>query len=164
MKPTKNKVYCRECGRTKMLFEEERQALNFLKFNSSEFDDKTPIRACYCDACFGWHLTSREGESYKNPLTDNVLNDYANSRNTSKRLSGFYSADVTACYNNLRSLCSGTISCKKTMEEIKNRLKQIEEHREKLRPYLSSNDFEVVEKVIEETKIRVAQKHNISVI
>ena len=50
------------------------------------------------------------------------------------------------------------------MEEIKNRLKQIEEHREKLRPYLSSNDFEVVEKVIEETKIRVAQKHNISVI
>lgn len=32
MRPTKNKVYCYGCGRTKMLFESEQKALNFIRY------------------------------------------------------------------------------------------------------------------------------------
>lgn len=161
MKPTKNRVFCRECNRMKMLFEEEKQALNFLKFNASNFDDKTPVRAYYCDACFGWHLTSREGEAYKNPLTDNVVQDYASSRNTFKKLSGFYSAEVTEGFNKLKSLCCGVVSSKKTLQDSQKRLREMEEQKEKLRPYLSPNDFEVAERVVEDARIKIAKKFSL---
>ena len=36
MKPTKNRVYCRDCGRVKMLFETEKQADTFIRFNRDE--------------------------------------------------------------------------------------------------------------------------------
>lgn len=76
MKPTKNRIFCRECGRAKMLFESEKKAMNFIKFNSEEFDSKTPNRAYYCEVCGGWHVTSREGQSYINPLVENTINQY----------------------------------------------------------------------------------------
>lgn len=63
MKPTKNQVFCRDCGRTKMLFESEKKALNFIKFNGEEIKEKngkSPVRAYYCPICCGWHVTSRE--------------------------------------------------------------------------------------------------------
>lgn len=64
MKPTKNRVYCPDCGRTKMLFEDEKKALNFIKFNAESMADechgKVPTRAYFCMACAGWHLTSHE--------------------------------------------------------------------------------------------------------
>ena len=53
MKPTKNRMFCRECNRPKMLFEEEKQALNFLKFNTGEYEEKVPMRVYYCNACMG---------------------------------------------------------------------------------------------------------------
>ena len=34
MKPSKNKVFCYDCGRNKMLFETEKKANTFLKFNA----------------------------------------------------------------------------------------------------------------------------------
>lgn len=61
MKPTKNKVFCIECGRMKQLFETESKANNFLKFNSEEIleeNERAPIRSYYCPACGGWHVTS----------------------------------------------------------------------------------------------------------
>lgn len=65
MKPTKNKVYCIGCKRSKMLFSEERNALNFIKFNSESIADRAgraPVRAYYCPYCLGWHVTSNESE------------------------------------------------------------------------------------------------------
>ena len=44
MKPTKNRVYCRDCGRVKMLFETEKQADTFIRFNREEIEE----RAGYC--------------------------------------------------------------------------------------------------------------------
>lgn len=61
MRPTKNKVYCYGCGRTKMLFESEQKALNFMKYNNNqilEVSEKAPSRVYYCDLCGGYHLTS----------------------------------------------------------------------------------------------------------
>lgn len=59
MKP-KNRVYCNACGRSKMLFETEKKALLFIKFNSDEIlvdNVVTPTRAYYCESCMGWHVT-----------------------------------------------------------------------------------------------------------
>ena len=50
MKPTKNKVFCKDCGRTKMLFETEKKAENFIKFNKEEIEAESgygPQRS-YC--------------------------------------------------------------------------------------------------------------------
>lgn len=61
MKPIKNKVYCRDCGKTKMLFESERKAENFIKFNKNEIEKESgygPQRIYFCQFCAGWHLTS----------------------------------------------------------------------------------------------------------
>lgn len=63
MKPTKNKVFCLAIRRTKMVFEEERKALNFIKFNRDVILEETgyaPTRAYYCPFCLGWHVTSNE--------------------------------------------------------------------------------------------------------
>lgn len=61
MKPTKSKVFCRDCERSKMLFETEKKADNFIKFNKEEIEAESgyaPQRSYYCLFCGGWHLTS----------------------------------------------------------------------------------------------------------
>lgn len=61
-KPTKNRHYCPSCGKVKMLFTSESKANNFLKFNAEQIyleTGKKPIRAYYCAACCGWHITSK---------------------------------------------------------------------------------------------------------
>lgn len=61
MKPTKNRVFCKNCGRSKILFETEKKAQNFIKFNSEEIEAETgysPQRVYYCVFCGGWHTTS----------------------------------------------------------------------------------------------------------
>jgi hypothetical protein len=61
MKPTRNKVYCNGCHRSKMLFESEAKANNFIKFNANEIKDETgvaPVRSYYCAYCGGYHVTS----------------------------------------------------------------------------------------------------------
>lgn len=63
MKPTKNRVFCIECGKAKMLFESESKAMNFIKYNSDEIEQTTghaPVRAYYCSMCGGWHVTSQK--------------------------------------------------------------------------------------------------------
>jgi hypothetical protein len=60
MKPTKNKVFCNNCNRAKMLFETEKKAENFIRFNKEEIEAETgigPQRAYYCLFCGGWHIT-----------------------------------------------------------------------------------------------------------
>jgi hypothetical protein len=63
MKPTKNKMFCRDYGKTKMLFETEKKAENFMKFNNDEIESESgysPKRSYYCLCCGGWHITSRK--------------------------------------------------------------------------------------------------------
>ena len=43
-KPTKNRIMCPECGRTKMLFETESKARNFIKFNGEDFGHENELR------------------------------------------------------------------------------------------------------------------------
>ncbi len=62
MKPTKNRHYCNGCQHHKMLFETKEEAVRFINFNADTIEEETgkrPVRAYYCYACGGWHVTSR---------------------------------------------------------------------------------------------------------
>jgi len=80
MKPTKNKFYCKDSGQSKMLFETEKKANNFIKFNSDEIEAETgykPVRSYYCMYCDGWHVTSQaEFDAGKWSRTERVINLY----------------------------------------------------------------------------------------
>ena len=74
----KNRVMCPDCGRQKMLFETEKKALTFLKFNMDEInpDGKNEMRVYYCPACGGYHITSKPyHESYEG-RTDRLIDRY----------------------------------------------------------------------------------------
>ncbi len=80
MKPTKNRVYCPDSGRQKMLFETEKKAYRFIEFNADEIASENgyaPNRAYFCIACAGWHITSRRQMSADYvPLTERVIEAY----------------------------------------------------------------------------------------
>lgn len=61
MKP-KYRVYCAQGKRCKILFETEKKAQNFLKFNTDAIIEESghaPIRVYYCPSCGGYHVTSK---------------------------------------------------------------------------------------------------------
>lgn len=65
MKP-KHRIVCPQCKRQKLLFESEKKALLHIKYNGDETAKESgfaPVRAYYCEACCGWHLTSRPANS-----------------------------------------------------------------------------------------------------
>ena len=75
MKPISNRIYCLGCNHTKILFETEAKANNFIRFNSEEIFNatgKAPTRSYYCTFCCGWHVTSIENleRAYENDVKD----------------------------------------------------------------------------------------------
>jgi len=79
MKPKRNNVYCKDCGRFKMTFETEKKANNFIKFNSKEIEDESgisPNRNYYCLYCGGWHVTSSKEKLNIKSKTELVLEEY----------------------------------------------------------------------------------------
>ena len=88
MKP-KNRVFCIQCLRHKMLFESESKALNFINYNSDAVKGESgfaPVRAYYCSACGGWHVThhKHDNDSIERKLNsiyddvNNALGDLVN--------------------------------------------------------------------------------------
>lgn len=77
MKP-KNRTFCPYCGYLKMLFETEKKANLYLKYNADdvlEENGKKPIRSYYCEACGGWHVTSSRTFKKVNDKDKKVLYD-----------------------------------------------------------------------------------------
>lgn len=92
IKPSK-KVKCLECNRKKMLFATEKEALDFIRFNQQEIYEENgfaPVRAYWCEACGGWHLTHRESYLEGPTLTQTVISAYrqgkANKRIVNKEI------------------------------------------------------------------------------
>ena len=84
MKPTKNRVYCYGCQRSKMLFESKEKADKFIAYNSEgmlEENGKAPVRSYYCEMCGGYHVTSNPslvaGESL-NQRDQRMIEQFAN--------------------------------------------------------------------------------------
>lgn len=68
MKPKKNRYFCQDARRTKMLFETEGSAKRFIQFNAEEIleeEGKAPVRAYFCISCAGWHVTSKSEEEHR---------------------------------------------------------------------------------------------------
>lgn len=77
MKPIKNRFYCEDCGRVKMLFKTSKEANTFIKFNSDKILENNgykPVRNYFCVYCGGWHITSRKGDLYIKSRTEEELN------------------------------------------------------------------------------------------
>lgn len=69
----KHRVFCPSANRQKLLFETERKALNFIRYNGDVIEKESgyrPIRAYYCACCGGYHTTSQR----HNTLTEQQLN------------------------------------------------------------------------------------------
>lgn len=80
MKPTKNRVFCKDCGRHKMLFETEKKAETFIRFNSEEIDTESgysPVRSYYCMFCNGWHVTSKSETLRLKSKTEVIIEKYS---------------------------------------------------------------------------------------
>ena len=87
MKPTKNKVFCHDCGRHKMVFESEKKANTFIKFNSDDIEFENgyaPKRSYYCIACNSWHVTSKEEVVERKSRTEQVLEKYEQEKEEKK--------------------------------------------------------------------------------
>jgi len=79
MKPTKNNFYCLDSNKTKMRFETEKKALNFIKFNSKEIEmenGKAPTRCYFCIACNSYHVTSNKIDYKIKSKTEQILEQY----------------------------------------------------------------------------------------
>jgi hypothetical protein len=77
MSKPKNRVICPDCGRPKMLFETEKKAQLFIKFNGDSItDDVSKLRTYYCPACCGYHITSKpvNPKGYHN--TERMIKNY----------------------------------------------------------------------------------------
>jgi hypothetical protein len=81
MKP-KNRVMCPDCGKQKMLFETEKKAETFLKFNMDEVnpDGTREMRVYYCPACCGYHITSKEYRPSYEGRTERLINRFHNDK------------------------------------------------------------------------------------
>ena len=53
---------CPDCGRPKMLFETERKAMDFIKWNGDEINvpDGYTLRVYYCPSCCGYHISHQK--------------------------------------------------------------------------------------------------------
>lgn len=82
MKPTKNRIFCPQCKRSKMLFESQKKADNFIEFNKSEIEENShyvPCRSYYCPFCAGWHVTHHQSfDESKIENIDTFIESYKN--------------------------------------------------------------------------------------
>ena len=75
MKP-KNRIMCPDCMRPKILFESERKANAFIKWNGGEMRHGEQLRAYYCPACCGWHISHQEYRTDYDDSTKNLVDAY----------------------------------------------------------------------------------------
>ena len=73
MKPKKNHIMCPDCGRPKMLFETERKAQDFIRWNAGEIRGGEQLHPYYCKACCGWHISHvAHKDEYDNRMNDRI--------------------------------------------------------------------------------------------
>ena len=83
----KHRVFCREAQKAKILFETEKKANNFLKWNEDKIPHTNPLRSYYCGACGGWHITHLILDENKRDQTDIVLERYTTFKTNYKKQS-----------------------------------------------------------------------------
>lgn len=83
----KNRVMCPDCGKSKMLFETEKKAENFIKWNGDSLDEThNVLRAYYCPACCGWHISHKHYRESYDTHTDNMIQAYRERKKSLTRI------------------------------------------------------------------------------
>ena len=60
-----------------MLFNTEKEAERFIKFNGQDIiDDVSKLRVYYCDGCGGYHITSHAKKDVKRTGVQNIIDAY----------------------------------------------------------------------------------------
>ena len=67
---------CPDCGKQKILFESEAKANNFIKFNKDIINNGDKLRAYYCPACCGWHISHQSFHKDMEGRTDKIIEAY----------------------------------------------------------------------------------------
>lgn len=76
MKP-KNRVMCPDCGKQKMLFDSQKEAENFIKFNGKDINTHGgQLRVYYCPACCGYHISSKKHKASYDHSTERLIGAY----------------------------------------------------------------------------------------
>lgn len=87
MAKPKNRIVCPDSNRTKMLFETERKANDFIKWNGGEIDTHGGVlRPYYCPACCGWHITHKEHNEHYDNRTDRMIDAFNRSVKPNKKI------------------------------------------------------------------------------
>ena len=158
MKTSRSKIFCRDCNRPKLLFKEEKNALNFIKFNAGKYSEKTPVRAYFCNVCMGWHLTSKKGESYMNPAVEKVIQQYHNGY---KGQMGKYGDETISMSNIVLSQCSALKrDMKISQKNIWKKTRLLNKYRSILSTRLNPHDFALIERSINEIFAIIERRYN----
>lgn len=140
MSKPKNRIMCPDCGRQKMLFESETKANNFIKWNKDEIPYGDKLRAYFCSACCGWHISHQKFHKDMEGHTNKLIEAY---HQQLKKHSEHEYQLIEELYNRLVELDLHN------REDIKNLLKQPE--------YLERyNGF-----VRQEAKVKYYFEHNV---
>lgn len=84
MKPKRNRFFCPDCGRVKMLFESREKAQRFIDFNGKDIWNVDKLRPYYCPACCGWHISHLEYKDEYEGRTERMINEYKKKKQWSK--------------------------------------------------------------------------------
>ena len=92
MKPNKNKPICADCGKPKMVFETEKKAQNFIKYNGNDIlkENQTinDIRVYYCPSCCAYHISTKPFKENYNYRTEKLIESYKRYNTNKAVLSG----------------------------------------------------------------------------
>ena len=86
MSKPKNRAYCPESGKPKILFETESKANTFIKFNSNDIENGESLRPYYCISCGGYHVSSKPIKRHKISRSEKVIALYKDMKDTRQRL------------------------------------------------------------------------------
>jgi F0F1-type ATP synthase epsilon subunit len=146
MKPTKNRVLCKDCGKYKMLFESEKKANTFIKFNGNEIEAESgykPERSYYCIYCGGWHLTSQKEYIEIKSKTEILLEKYNEEKERKAKLLQEEKlitekkqrelkkmiASLEKDVNKLQLLDTNSINLEIALQTVANKLEKIKEYK-----------------------------------
>ena len=157
----KHRVYCPSANRQKLLFETERKALNFIRYNGDTIEKESgyrPIRAYYCHCCGGYHTTSQRHNTLTEEQLDAIvargesdsveLKLSAIARNTERRIDNVLTVSFTTDedINNAFSIINGARSGIEGYLKLASHLQAAEHvsNAETLRTKLKKNIVDIV--------------------
>lgn len=150
MKPTKNRVMCPECGRSKMLFESEAKAKNFIKWNGDDIDTNGgELRPYYCPACGGYHISSKPHKASYDHSTEALIKRYKKDVETSKLLIPKESKTEKIKIESERIFNKFVREIPKTMEYTKEWLREL------LDAWIKCNAINIEQGVLDEVRHRL---------